>query len=194
MNLKNKIFMENSVITKDSIATTQHAYGYDPVGSYAAYNSSNLRSEVKDSEGNLRHDIGRAECSINTNILKAEANIRQEVAKDIGDAKFQLHDNISVLGTNVNNRFGLVDVGLVRAEMQTKLSAEQVIKEVTNEVRHQAERTQDRLTAIDTRLSDKLCAFERRVDGGFSTFSKELAECCCDLKQLIREEGGKGNS
>lgn len=141
-----------------------------------------VHSTVKGAECNLAHKIGDAECRLNTSILNSSSDIRREVAKEVGDTKFLLHDNISNLGQNINNRFGIVDVEITRTEGEVKLSREQVIKEVNAETRHQAERNQDRLDNIDQRFSDKLCAFERRVDAGFTTLSKELADCCCEMK------------
>lgn len=174
--------MEANSITPTSLlsASTQHAYGYDPVGTFAANNTGDLRSEVKDAECNVRHDIGEAECSINTNVLKAESDIRT----DIGNAKFQLHDNIVMAERNINNRFGLVDVAIVKSEYEAKLAAQTVIKEINANTNHVAERIQDRLDAIDTRFSDKVCDVERRATAGLNALSAQLAECCCKIEGL----------
>lgn len=142
-----------------------------------------VNSTVKDAECNLAHKIGDAECRLNTSILSSSGDIRREVAKEVGDAKFLLHDNISNLGQNVSNRFALVDVALVRNEYESKLAAERVIKEVSTEVRHQAERTNDKIAHGFEEVREDLCALRN-----------QLTECCCEQEAASATQVGLLNS
>lgn len=165
-----------------------NGYNGDHYGKWLENNIMNGVCDLRHEVGETKETVKDAECNIRHDVLKAESDIRRDVAKEVGDAKFQLHDNISNLGTNTNNRFGLVDVAIVRAEYESKLATQAAIKEVNTETRHQAERLQDRTDAFERRVTDKLCDFERRVDSNFTTISKELAECCCEMKLIATRQ------
>lgn len=177
----------NDGLALAALVSQKGGYSYDCMGtsqmdgiSDLRHEVSDVKAEVKDAECNIRHDVTKAESDIRRDVAKTEASLQTEV----GNLKFQLHDNISVLGTNLNNRFGLVDVAVVRSEYESKLATQAAIKEISAKIDHESERTNDKIAHSQEEILEKLCECCEQTQLGFANLANEsLKNRLADLEK-----------
>lgn len=175
---------------------------------------SHNRTFIKDAECNVRADIKDSACHLTENVKDAECSVRRDIAKEGGETRRDVKMTESNLKDILSLNFCDLGKMITRAEYETKLGVQTVIKEVNLHTDNRANRIEDKLENGFDKVGDKLCAFERRVDDKFCALREQHLEqenrelrdklsCCKERNQtqeLLRAiccgcgEGGPGNS
>lgn len=137
-------------------------------------------------------------------IKEGQADIRREIAAGecatiaaVKDAESSLQRDLSALTITMLNRFSDVDKQALKAEYEAKLTAQQVIKELSVVAQHNAERSQDKTEAFALRTQDKVAhGFEENEEkldalsaqigkGFFHAREEDLEQEVSELQQAL---------
>ncbi len=186
-----------ALAVKDSYAPALDAATNNGVGCARA-EIGDTKMVVKDAAANIRYENAKSEAEIRREVAKAEADIRAEVLREgqenmaatksaecetlkkLGDVECKVIKENSDQTLYLTNQLSVIREQGIRNEYETKLSREQVIKELGLKIDHKAERAEDKLNALKEFEAEKFCALSSRLDKDFFALSSQVAKCCCE--------------
>ncbi len=148
----------------------------------AARDASNIREEVQNTRAGIYNRIGESEryASQNKDTLSAE---HAALGQAIEHSKFQIHDNVVKLGTDVAKGFGNTDRAILAGDMD-------ITRTLTNMQRDAAAcccEIQKEVFKSHNELDRELRDFRSEQALAFAAIAKAQAECCCETKLLIKD-------
>lgn len=121
--------------------------------------------DVKDSEAQIRYGIKDSEAEIRHDILfEGQENLRT-TEKIRGDILLKVQESECAISKEVLETKHTLAKDIMRSEYESKLAIQDAIKEIQQDAKHNAERTQDKAYHFFEELNEKLeeCCYDARV-------------------------------
>ena len=159
----------------------------------AARDASNIREEVQNTRAGIYNRIGESErfASQNKDSLSAE---HAALGQAIEHSKFQIHDNVVKLGTDVAKGFGNTDRAILAGEMDinrtlTNMARDQAACccEIRTEGLKNTNHLEGRIERAERWHEREIRDFRAEQALAFAAVAKAQAECCCETKLLIKD-------
>jgi len=143
-------------------------------------NGGDTRTSVERNGGDTRTSVERNASEIRQNVSDGNAEMR----RDIADAQSVLHSTLEARTTELR-------MNMTQNFAQTLLEVERA-KFLVTEAKCALERqASDNLNQIQLEAARNVAAVQLDAERNKASIMKQMEECCCEVKETVREEGGR---